>query len=165
MAGVDKEFDGTARPLPGSSIGYLSQEPELEFETVKECIDAAVQSSRDILDEYNTISMKLADPSIEDEEMTKVYADMEKIGDQIEANNLWELDRTVERAMDALRVPPGDAKTAVLSGGEKRRVSMCKLLLANHDMLLLDEVSSCYHMYLISSSMRVIFLNCFFKMY
>jgi len=139
MAGVDKEFDGTARPLPGSSIGYLSQEPELEFETVKECIDAAVQSSRDILDEYNTISMKLADPSIEDEEMTKVYADMEKIGDQIEANNLWELDRTVERAMDALRVPPGDAKTAVLSGGEKRRVSMCKLLLANHDMLLLDE--------------------------
>lgn len=139
MAGIDNEFDGTARPLPGSSIGYLSQEPELEYETVKECIDDAVQSSRDILDEYNTISMKLADPSIDDEEMTKVYADMEKIGDQIEAANLWELDRTVERAMDALRLPPGDAKTAVLSGGEKRRVSLCRLLLASHDMLLLDE--------------------------
>jgi len=139
MAGMDNEFDGTARPLPGSSIGYLSQEPELEYETVKECIDDAVQSSRDILDEYNTISMKLADPSIDDEEMTKVYADMEKIGDQIEAANLWELDRTVERAMDALRLPPGDAKTAVLSGGEKRRVSLCRLLLASHDMLLLDE--------------------------
>jgi len=139
MAGVDNEFDGTARPLPGASIGYLPQEPELEFETVKECIDDAVQSSRDILDEYNTISMKLADPDIDEEEMTKIMADMEKIGDQIEAANLWDLDRTVERAMDSLRLPPGDAKTAVLSGGEKRRVSLCRLLLASHDMLLLDE--------------------------
>lgn len=139
MAGIDGEFDGTARPLPGASIGYLSQEPELEYETVKECIDDAVKSSRDILEKYNTISMKLADPDIDDDEMNKVMADMEKIGDQIEAENLWELDRTVERAMDALRLPPGDAKTAVLSGGEKRRVSLCRLLLASHDMLLLDE--------------------------
>ena len=100
MAGIDGEFDGTARPLPGSSIGYLSQEPELEFETVQECIDDAVKSSREILDEYNTVSMKLADPGIDDEEMNKVMADMEKLADQIEAANLWELDRTVERAMD-----------------------------------------------------------------
>ena len=139
MAGVDKEFDGTARPLPGASIGYLPQEPELEFETVQECVDAAVASSRKVLDEYNDLSMKLADPDITPDEMEKTMSDLEKIGDQIEASNLWELDRTVERAMDSLRLPPGDAKTAVLSGGEKRRVSLCQLLLASHDMILLDE--------------------------
>lgn len=139
MAGLDKEFDGTARPLPGASVGYLSQEPELEFETVQECIDDAVQSSRAIIDMYNDESMKLADPDITDEEMTSVMERMEEINNQIEAGNLWDLDRVVERAMDSLRLPPGDAKTAVLSGGEKRRVSLCRLLLASHDMLLLDE--------------------------
>ena len=139
MAGVDKEYDGTARPLPGASIGYLPQEPELEFETVQECIDDAVKSSKLILEEYNNMSMKMAEPDITDDEMTNVMTALEKIGDKIEANNLWELDRTVERAMDALRVPPGDAKTNVLSGGERRRVSLCRLLLSNHDMLLLDE--------------------------
>ena len=139
MAGVEKEFDGTARPLPGASIGYLSQEPELEFETVQECIDDAVKSSKAILDSYNDMSMKLADPDITDEQMTETMEGLEKLNDQIEAGNLWDLDRVVERAMDSLRLPPGDAKTAVLSGGEKRRVSLCKLLLASHDMLLLDE--------------------------
>lgn len=139
MAGIDKEFDGTARPLPGASIGYLPQEPVLEFETVQECIDAAVSSSKAVLDEYNDLSMKLADPDITDDEMTSAMSKLETIGDKIEAENLWELDRTVERAMDSLRVPPGDAKTAVLSGGEKRRVSLCQLLLGSHDMLLLDE--------------------------
>lgn len=139
MAGVDKEFDGTARPLPGASVGYLSQEPELEYETVQECIDDAVQASRDIVDSYGTMSMKLGDPDITDDEMTKVMEDLEKINNQIEAGDLWELDRVVERAMDSLRLPPGDAKTAVLSGGEKRRVSLCRLLLGSHDMLLLDE--------------------------
>lgn len=139
MAGVDTEFDGTARPLPGASIGYLPQEPKLPFETVQECVDDAVRSSRAILDEYNEMSMKLADPDISDEEMTRVMEGMEKLNDQIEAGNLWDLDRVVSRAMDALRLPPGDAKTAVLSGGEKRRVNLCQLLLSNHDMLLLDE--------------------------
>lgn len=139
MAGVEKEFEGTARPLPGASIGYLPQEPELEFETVQECIDDAVSSSKAILDEYNEMSMKLADPDITDDEMNKTLEELEKLNDQIEAGNLWELDRVVERAMDSLRVPPGDAKTAVLSGGEKRRVSLCRLLLGSHDMLLLDE--------------------------
>jgi len=139
MAGVDKEFDGTARPLPGASIGYLPQEPELEFETVQECVDHAVASSKKVLDDYNDMSMKLADPDITPDEMEKTMNDLEKIGDQIEAANLWDLDRTVERAMDSLRLPPGDAKTAVLSGGEKRRVSLCQLLLASHDMILLDE--------------------------
>ena len=139
MAGVDKEFDGTARPLPGASVGYLPQEPELEFETVQECIDDAVQASRSIVDSYTDLSMKLADPDITDEEMAKTMEDLEKINTQIEAGDLWELDRVVERAMDSLRLPPGDAKTAVLSGGEKRRVSLCRLLLGSHDMLLLDE--------------------------
>mmetsp|Transcript_12923 Transcript_12923/g.24275 ORF Transcript_12923/g.24275 Transcript_12923/m.24275 type:complete len:674 (-) Transcript_12923:34-2055(-) len=139
MAGVEKEFDGIARPLPGASIGYLSQEPELEFETVQECIDDAVKSSKAIIDQYNHMSMKLADPDITDDEMAKTMQDLERLNDQIEAGNLWELERVVERAMDSLRLPPGDAKTAVLSGGEKRRVSLCRLLLASHDMLLLDE--------------------------
>jgi len=139
MAGLDKEFEGTARPLPGASIGYLSQEPELEFETVQECVDDAVKSSQAILDQYNTESMKLADPELSDEEMQAVMAKVEQLNNQIEAGDLWEVERVVSRAMDALRVPPGDAKTAVLSGGEKRRVALCRLLLANHDMLLLDE--------------------------
>lgn len=139
MAGVEKEFDGVARPLPGASIGYLPQEPILEYETVQECIDAAVASSKAILDEYNELSMSMANPDITDEEMTSAMSKLETIGNKIEAENLWELDRTVERAMDSLRVPPGDAKTDVLSGGEKRRVSLCQLLLGSHDMLLLDE--------------------------
>ena len=140
MAGIEKEYEGTARPLPGASIGYLPQEPILEYETVQECMDAAVASSRAVLDKYNELSMSMADPDITDEKMTSAMTQLETIGDKIEAENLWELDRTVERAMDSLRVPAGDAKTAVLSGGEKRRVSLCQLLLANHDMLLLDEV-------------------------
>jgi sulfate-transporting ATPase len=139
MAGVEKEYDGLARPLPGASIGYLSQEPELEFETVQECIDDAVKSSQATLDQYNEFSMKLADPDITDDQMNEAMEKIEKLNDQIEAGDLWELERVVARAMDSLRVPAGDAKTAILSGGEKRRVALCRLLLQNHDMLLLDE--------------------------
>jgi energy-dependent translational throttle protein EttA len=139
MAGLDKEFDGTARPLPGASIGYLAQEPELPYDTVRECIDEAVGSARKTLDRYNELSLKLADPDLTQEEMDKAMTDIEILNNQIEAGNLWDLDRVVDRAMDSLRVPPADAKTAVLSGGEKRRVALCRLLLANHDMLLLDE--------------------------
>jgi sulfate-transporting ATPase len=139
MAGVDTEFDGTARPLPGASIGYLPQEPELPFETVQECVDDAVKSSQGILDDFNKLSMKLADPDLSEDEMSKVMSNVERLNDQIEAANLWELERVVSRAMDSLRLPPSDAKIATLSGGEKRRVALCRLLLQNHDMLLLDE--------------------------
>lgn len=127
---------GTARPLPGASIGYLPQEPKLQFDTVQECIDEAVASSQAIIDEYNELSVKLADP---DEDTESLMAKIDVLGNQIEAGDLWELDRVVSRAMDALRVPPGDAPTATLSGGEKRRVALCRLLLQQHDMLLLDE--------------------------
>jgi ATPase subunit of ABC transporter with duplicated ATPase domains len=140
MAGVDTEYDGLARPLPGASIGYLPQEPNLDkYETVQECIDEAVASSQAILDKYNDLSMKLADPDISDDEMTETMNQIEKLNDQIEAGDLWEMERVVSRAMESLRVPPGDAKIATLSGGEKRRTAICKLLLGNHDMLLLDE--------------------------
>jgi ATP-binding cassette ChvD family protein len=137
MAGIDKEFEGTARPLPGASIGYLSQEPVLPFDTVQECVDDAVKSSQAILDRYNELSLELSNAV--GEESDQLMSQMEKLNDQIEAGNLWELDRVVSRAMDSLRVPAGEAKTNVLSGGEKRRVALCRLLLSNHDMLLLDE--------------------------
>lgn len=135
----DYDSLGTARPLPGASIGYLPQEPKLEFSTVQECIDQAVASSQAIIDEYNELSLKLSDPDTDTEVL------MAKIGtlsNQIEAGDLWELDRVVSRAMDALRVPSGDALTATLSGGEKRRVALCRLLLQQHDMLLLDEATN-----------------------
>lgn len=139
MAGLDAEFEGTARPLPGASIGHLPQEPTLGFATVGECVDAAVAADRRTLEEFNELSMKLADPDLDADETTAVMAELERANNDIDARDLWELDRTVERAMDALRLPPRDAATDVLSGGEKRRVNLCQLLLRNHDMLLLDE--------------------------
>ena len=122
MAGVDKEYDGLARPLPGASIGYLPQEPVLEHPTVQENIDEAMKASQAILDEYNEKSMKLADPDITDEEMTQILEDIEKLNDVIEAGDLWEMERVVSRAMDSLRVPAGDALVENLSGGEKEKV-------------------------------------------
>lgn len=139
MAGRDTEYDGLARPLPGASIGYLAQEPELTQPTVQECIDEAVASSQAILNEYNELSLKLADPDLSDTEMATTMEQLEVIGNKIDAGDLWELDRVVARAMDSLRVPPGNAKIETLSGGEKRRTALCRLLLQNHDMLLLDE--------------------------
>ncbi|KAG7360985.1 ABC transporter ATP-binding protein [Nitzschia inconspicua] len=140
MAGVDSEYDGLARPLPGAKIGYLPQEPSLdEFETVQEAIDQAVQSSRDILDQYNELSLKLADPDLSDSQMQETMDKIESLTNKIDAGNLWELDRVVERAMDSLRVPPGDASIKNLSGGEKRRTALCQLLLGSPDMILADE--------------------------
>jgi sulfate-transporting ATPase len=122
------------------SASSLTSKRATKCNAIEECIDSAVSSSRAIIDKYNELSLSLADPDISEEDMSKAMSQLETIGDKIEAENLWELDRMVERAMDSLRVPPGDAKTAVLSGGEKRRVSLCQLLLGSHDMLLLDEV-------------------------
>lgn len=139
MAGVDKDFEGIATPLFGASVGFLPQEPELEGKTVRDAIEPAVAKSRQVLQRYEDLSAQLGDASLSPEEMQKVMDDLEKCSQQIESQNLWELDRTVERAMDALRVPPDDADVKVLSGGEKRRVALCRLLLENHDLLLLDE--------------------------
>lgn len=162
MAGIDNEFDGTARPLPGASIGYLAQEPELPFETVQECVDDAVKASQKIIDEYNEQSVKLADPDITDEDMTAIMARMEDLNNQIEAANLWEIDRVVSRAMDSLRVPPGDAKVSVLSGGEKRRVALCRLLLSNHDMLLLGAYAASALLFVQHSIYHLKYLTHFF---
>ncbi|MFG0297948.1 MAG: energy-dependent translational throttle protein EttA [Maioricimonas sp. JB045] len=139
MAGEDKDFMGTVRPAKGIKIGYFPQEPRLDPEkTVQECIDEAVIDSKAILDRYNEINMKLCE-DISPEEMEQLLEEQAKVQDRIDAANLWELDRTLEVACDAMRLPPGDAVIGNLSGGEKRRVALCLLLLGNPDMLLLDE--------------------------
>jgi len=139
MAGVDTNFMGTARPAKGVSVGYFPQEPHLEPElTVEQCIAQGVADSQAILDRYNEINLKFGE-EMTPEEMEDLLAEQSRIQDKIDAANLWELDRTVELAMDAMRLPPGDFVVKNLSGGEKRRVALCKLLLQNHDILLLDE--------------------------
>ena len=138
MAGVEKEFEGTAVPMPGASVGYLPQEPILEGKTVMDNINLGVQKSLDLLDRFNELSVKMSEP-MDDNEMTKLMDEVANLQDQIDAGNLWELDRIKERAMDALRCPPADANVDVLSGGERRRVAIARLLLENHDLILLDE--------------------------
>ncbi|MFZ9091779.1 MAG: ATP-binding cassette domain-containing protein, partial [Planctomycetaceae bacterium] len=139
MAGEDTDFMGTVRPAKGIRVGYFPQEPRLDPEkTVGECIEEAVAESRAILDRFNELSMKLCE-DLTPEEMEKVLNQQAEVQDQIDAANLWELDRNLEIAADAIQLPPSDQKISVLSGGEKRRVALCQLLLMNPDMLLLDE--------------------------
>ncbi|MFN9718717.1 MAG: ATP-binding cassette domain-containing protein, partial [Planctomycetota bacterium] len=139
MAGEDKNFMGTVRPAKGIRIGYFPQEPRLDPEkTVGECIEESVAESRAILDRFNELSMKLCE-DLTPEEMEKTLDEQAKVQDQIDHANLWELDRTLEIAADAMMLPPAEAKVEHLSGGEKRRVALCQLLLSNPDMILLDE--------------------------
>ena len=139
MAGVDQEHDGEARPQPNIRIGFLSQEPQLDpKKDVRGNVEEAVAETKALLDKFNEISMKFGEP-MSDEEMNKLIEQQGKLQEKIDAAGAWDLDRKLEIAADALRLPPWEADVAKLSGGERRRVALCKLLLSQPDMLLLDE--------------------------
>ena len=139
MAGLDTEIDGEARPQPGINIGYLPQEPQLDAsKDVRGNVEEGVAETKALLDRFNDISMKFAEP-MEDDEMNALLEEQGKLQDAIDAVGAWELERKLEIAADALRLPPWDADVTKLSGGERRRVALCRLLLSQPDMLLLDE--------------------------
>ena len=139
MAGVDQDFLGEAKPADGVKIGYLPQEPLLDpTKDVRGNVEEALAETRALLTRFEEISMKFAEP-MSDDEMTVLLDKQAALQDRIDAANAWEIDRTLDIAMDALRLPPADAKVDTLSGGEKRRVALCRLLLSKPDMLLLDE--------------------------
>lgn len=139
MAGVDKQFDGEARALPNTKIGYLPQEPQLDdAKTVREVVEESVAELQQKLRDFDAISMQFAEP-MSDEAMNNLLTEQGELQQYIETHGGWDLDRRLEVAADALRLPDWEAKIAVLSGGEKRRVALCRLLLSSPDMLLLDE--------------------------
>ncbi|MFT4860947.1 MAG: sulfate-transporting ATPase [Pseudohongiellaceae bacterium] len=139
MAGLDKEHNGEARPQADIKIGYLPQEPELdETQDVRGNVQDGMKEVVALLDRFNAISDRFAEP-MSDDEMTALLEEQGTLQNEIDAVDGWQLDRTLERAADALRLPPWDASVSLLSGGEKRRVALCRLLLSKPDMLLLDE--------------------------
>ena len=139
MAGVDKAFDGDIVVAPGYSIGYLEQEPLVdETRTVREVVEEGVQDVVDLIREFNDINARFAEP-MEADEMDALIERQGKVQERMDAANAWDLDARLEMAMDALRCPPGDTPVSVISGGERRRVALCRLLLQNPDILLLDE--------------------------
>jgi ATP-binding cassette ChvD family protein len=139
MAGVDPDFVGEARPQPGIKIGYLAQEPQLDpKKDVRGNVEEAVAGTKKLLDDFNAISEKFAEP-MDDDAMNKLLEKQAALQEKIDAAGAWELERKLEIAADALRLPPWDADVTKLSGGERRRVALCRLLLSQPDMLLLDE--------------------------
>src|SRR5215831_5984109 len=139
MAGVDRDFLGEAFPAAGLKIGYLSQEPQLDpKKDVRSNVEEGVAETRALLTRFEEVSAKLGEP-IDADEMEKLLDEQARLQDKIDATSAWDLDRTVELAMDALRVPPGEMDVTKISGGERRRVALCRLLLSRPDMLLLDE--------------------------
>jgi ATP-binding cassette ChvD family protein len=139
LAGIDTEFDGKTVLAPGHTIDYLEQEPHLDPEkTVKEIVEQGVEQTLALLTEFNTINEKFAEP-MSDDDMQALIEKQAEVQEKLDASSAWDIDSRLEMAMDALRCPPSDTKCGILSGGEKRRVALCRILLKKPDILLLDE--------------------------